>query len=34
VSGQVQPMCYHMNPPSAYTSVRAIDVTTSFQIDR
>ena len=34
VSGQVQPMCYHMNPPSAYTSKRATDVATSFQVAR
>ena len=34
MSGQVQPVCYHTDPPSAYTSVRATDVTTSFQIAR
>ena len=34
VSGQVQPMCYHMNPPPAYTSKRATDVATSFQVAR
>ena len=34
VSGQVQPMCYHMNPPSAYISTRATDMITSFQVTR
>ncbi len=34
VSGQVQPMCYHTNPPSAYISKRAIDMITSFQVTR
>ena len=34
VSGQVQPMCYHMNPPSAYISIRATDMITSFQVTR
>ena len=34
VSGQVQPVCYHTNPPPAYISVRAIDMITSFQVTR
>jgi len=34
VSGQVQPVCYHTNPPSAYISKRAIDMITSFQVTR
>jgi hypothetical protein len=34
VSGQVQPVCYHTNPPSAYISVRATDMITSFQVNR
>ena len=34
VSGQVRPVCYHTNPPSAYSSKRATDVSTSFQVDR
>jgi len=34
VSGQVQPVCYHTNPPSAYLSERAIDKITSFQVIR
>ena len=32
VSGQVRPVCYHTNPPPAYTSKRAIDVTTTFRL--
>jgi len=32
VSGQIQPVCYHTNPPAAYTSKRAIDVTTTFRM--
>ena len=34
VSGQVQPACYHTNPPPAYLSKRAIDKITSFQVIR
>ena len=34
VSGQVQPVCYHTNPPSAYISKRATDMTISFQVIR
>jgi len=34
VSGQVQPACYHANPPSAYISIRATDMITSFQVIR
>jgi hypothetical protein len=34
VSGQVQPVCYHTNPPSAYISKRATDMITSFQVIR
>ena len=34
VSGQVQPACYHANPPPAYTSIRATDVITSFHVIR
>ncbi len=34
VSGQVQPVCHHTNPPSAYISKRAIDMITSFQVTR
>ena len=34
LSGQVQPVCHHTNPPPAYTSKRATDVTTSFQVAR
>ena len=34
VSGQVQPVCYHTNPPPAYISIRAIDMITSFQVTR
>ena len=34
VSGQVQPVCYHTNPPSAYTPIRATDVVTSFHVTR
>ena len=34
VSGQVQPMCHHMSPPSAYISKRATDMVTSFQVTR
>jgi hypothetical protein len=34
LSGQVQPVCHHTNPPPAYTSKRATDVTTSFQVVR
>jgi len=34
VSGQVQPVCYHTNPPSAYISKRVIDMITSFQVIR
>jgi len=34
VSGQVQPVCYHTNPPSAYISKRATDMITSFQVTR
>ena len=34
VSGQVQPACYHANPPSAYISIRAIDMITSSQVKR
>ena len=34
VSGQVQPVCYHTNPPPAYLSKRATDKTTSFQVTR
>lgn len=34
VSGQVQPVCYHTNPPPAYLSKRATDKTTSFQVAR
>ncbi len=34
VSGQVQPACYHANPPPAYSSIRATDETISFQIIR
>jgi len=34
VSGQVQPVCYHTNPPPAYISKRAIDMITSFQVTR
>ncbi len=34
VSGQVQPACYHTNPPSAYISKRATDMITSFQVIR
>ena len=32
VSGQVRPVCYHTNPPSAYTSKRVIDVATTFRL--
>ena len=32
MSGQVQPVCYHTNPPPAYLSKRAIDKATSFQV--
>ena len=32
VSGQIRPVCYHTNPPPAYTSKRAIDVTTTFRL--
>ena len=34
VSRQVRPVCYHTNPPSAYTPKRAIGVTTSFHVAR
>ena len=34
VSGQVQPACYHANPPPAYLSKGATDKTTSFQVIR
>lgn len=34
VSGQVQPVCYHTNPPSAYISKKVIDMITSFQVIR
>jgi len=34
VSGQVQPVCYHTNPPPAYLSKRAIDMITSSQVTR
>ena len=34
VSGQVQPACYHTNPPSTYISKRATDMITSFQVTR
>ena len=34
VSGQVQPVCYHTNPPSAYISKREIDMITSSQVTR
>ena len=34
VSGQVQPVCYHTNPPPAYISKRAIDMISSFQVNR
>ncbi len=34
VSGQVRPVCYHTNPPSAYISKRATDMITSFQVTR
>jgi len=34
MSGQVRPVCYHPSPPSAYTSKRATDVTTTFQVAR
>jgi hypothetical protein len=34
VSGQVQPACYHTNPPPAYISIRAIDMITSSQVKR
>ena len=34
LSGQVQPVCHHTNPPPAYTSKRTTDVTTSFQVAR
>jgi len=34
VSGQVQPVCCHTNPPPAYISERAIDMITSFQVTR
>ena len=30
----LQPVCHHANPPPAYTSKRAIDVSTPFQVDR
>ena len=32
VSGQVRSVCYHTNPPSACTSKRAIDVSTTFRL--
>ena len=34
LSGQVQPVCHHTNPPPAYTSKRTTDVTTSFEVVR
>jgi hypothetical protein len=34
VSGQVQPVCYHTNPPPAYIPKRAIGMLTSFQVNR
>ena len=34
VSGQVRPVCYHTNPPSAYIPKRATGMTTTFQIVR
>jgi hypothetical protein len=34
MSRQVRPVCYHTNPPSAYTPKRAIGVTTSFHVAR
>ena len=34
VSGQVQPVRCHTDPPSAYILKRAISMSTSFQVDR
>lgn len=34
VSGQVQPVCYHTNPPPAYISKRATDMITSLHVTR
>ena len=34
VSGQVQPVCHHTNPPPACLSKRATDKVTSFQVTR
>ncbi len=34
VSGQVQHECYHSYPPSAYISIRATDMITSFPVIR